>query len=132
MAKVYRYLVLALAIALVSGVAAFYIGRTAGYDKGVFEAGVVAASTDALRTQRLIELLDAGKTSDAQLRLNLYLDEKLIELDTLTRSPVGRTSSAIESFNHIKTYRQSHPFVNPAGPEVTERLRSILGPESTK
>lgn len=129
MTKIYAYGALISFAALVCLSISFFVGRSVGYERGVFESEIASASIDALRTLRLLELLDAGKTSDAQVMLNLHLDESLIGLDTLTQSPIAdqTQSSAKESLRLAITYRKAHAFESQAGAKVTERIRQILG-----
>lgn len=131
MTNIYKYVGTIIVVAVVATAIGFLVGRSVGYERGVFESEIVSASTEALRVQELLKLLDASKTPDVQLRLNVYLDEKLIALDTLTRSPQmgGAKSSAEESLRQAIAYRKTHPFVNPGGPEISNRLQSILGAE---
>ena len=134
MTNMYKYVGTVTVAAVVAAAIGFLVGRSIGYERGVFEAEIVSASTEALRVQELLKLLDASKMQDVQLRLNVYLDENLIALDTLTRSPYRSdvTSSAEESLRQAIAYRKTHPFESPGGPGVTDRLRSILGAEDQK
>lgn len=134
MTNMYKYTGIVAVAVVVGVVLGFFVGQSIGYGRGVLEAEIVSASTEALRTQELLKLLDTSKTSDVHIRLNIYLDEKLIALDTLTRSSQrSKTpSSAVASLHQAIAYRKAHPFVSPGGPEVTDRLRKILETENPK